>query len=74
MVDFDKLYLVKFDLELSAFFEDYENSVTVETRYQLVIANSPDDAEQKLVNHWQSKTSKYWDYYSVMNVEVIETI
>lgn len=51
MVDFDNLYLVKFDLEFSAFSEEYANSVNIETRYQLVIANSPDDAEQKLVNH-----------------------
>jgi hypothetical protein len=74
MLNFDNLYLVKFELEFLSFSEEYANSVNVETRYQLVIAKSPNEAEQKLVSHWQSKTSKYGDYYGVLNVEVIETI
>jgi hypothetical protein len=74
MLNFDNLYLVKFELEFLALSEEYANSVNVETRYQLVIAESPNEATQKLVSHWQSKTSKYGDYYGVIDIEVIETI
>jgi hypothetical protein len=64
------LYLVKFDLVTV----DYGNKYPEETRFQLVIAESPDEAEAKLTKYWESKNTSYLEYYRVTNVEVLETI
>jgi hypothetical protein len=70
MLNFDNLYLVKFELATTYYLHEPET----ETRYQLVIAESSDEAIKVVENHYQSKTSKYAVYYDVTDVEVIETI
>jgi hypothetical protein len=65
------LYLVKFDLV----HRHYGTGVTIEeTRFQLVMAESPNEAEAKLTKYWEYKNIPYFEDYKVTNVEVLETI
>ena len=70
------LNLVKFELSYYNYgHRDSESSnVIEETRFQLVMAESPDEAEAKLTKYWESKNVPYFEAYKVTNVEVLETI
>lgn len=66
------LYLAEVDYSITHYMSDGDPDKREVTR--LVEADSPEEAEDKVRKHFESKTSEYSVYYSVSGVDISEVI